>query len=57
MVPEIQNDIDRILCHFEPFPLLAIQKIKNFEKMKNIPANSIILKMCTINHNHMMFGS
>ena len=57
MVPEIQNDIDRILCHFGPFSPLAIQKIKNFEKMKNIPANSIILKMCTINHNHMMFGS
>ena len=30
---------------------------KNFEKMKKIIGDIIILLMCTKNHNHMMYGS
>ena len=29
----------------------------NFEKMKKPPENIIILHMCTINDNHMIYGS
>ena len=28
---------------------------QNFEKMKKIPGDIIILHMCTINENHMMY--
>ena len=30
---------------------------RNFEKMKKIPEDIIILQMCTINDNHMVYGS
>ena len=32
-------------------------KYQNFEKIKIKPADIIILHMCTINGNHMMYGS
>ena len=32
-------------------------KNKNFRKMKKKPGDNIILQMCTINDNHMMYGS
>ena len=32
-------------------------KYQNFEKVKKTPGNVIILHMCTINENHMMYGS
>ena len=30
---------------------------QNFEKMKKARGDTIILHMCTINDNHMMYGS
>ena len=32
-------------------------KNQNFEKMKKTSGDTIILQMCTINENHMMYGS
>ena len=40
--------------HFYP---LNNPENQNFEKMKKIPGDIIILHMCTINQNHMMYGS
>ena len=33
------------------------QESQNFEKLKKPPADIIILHICTINNNHMMYGS
>ena len=30
---------------------------QNFEKMKKVPKNIIILQICTINNSHMIYGS
>ena len=30
---------------------------QNFEKMKKMPGDMIILQMCTINENYMMYSS
>ena len=30
---------------------------QNFEKLKKAPGDNIILKICTINYNHMIYGS
>ena len=30
---------------------------QNFEKMKKTPGDIIILQICTINDNHMIYGS
>ena len=46
-----------ILDHFLRFYLLNNPKNQNFEKMKKAPGDTIILHMCTINDNHMMYGS
>ena len=32
-------------------------KNQNFETMKKVPEDIIILHMCTINESHMMYGS
>ena len=59
MTPEIWNTADRISCHFGPFfALLPPNNLKyqNFEKLEKRPGNIIILHMCTINDNDMMFG-
>ena len=42
-----------IFCPFSP---LATQKIKNL-KLKKTPGDITILHICTINDNHMMYGS
>ena len=42
-----------IFCNFTP---LKTWKIKILKKWEKIPGN-IILHMCTINDNHMMYGS
>ena len=62
MVPEIWSMADRIFCHFGLFSSLCTflpynPKNQNFEKMKKLPRDMIILHMCTINDNHMMYGS
>ena len=60
MVPEIWSMTDRFFCHFgEFFALLPPRNLKdqNFEKTKQKPGDIIILHMCTINDDHMMYGS
>ena len=61
MVPEIWSMTDRTtFCHFGPFFALFPPnnlKNQNFEKMKKPPRDIITLHMCTINENHMMYGS
>ena len=32
-------------------------KNENFEKLRKTPGDIIILHMCTINYNYMMYGS
>ena len=59
-VPEIWHMLDVIIFHFESFfVLLPPNNPKNqkFEKLKKTPGNIIILHKCTINENHMMYGS
>ena len=60
MVSEIWSAMDRIFCHFLSFFALLPPnntENQNFEKMKKTPGYIIILIMCTINDNHMMYGS
>ena len=61
MIPQIWRAMDIIFCHFGPFfallPVYNNPKNQNFEKMKKRPGDIIILHMCTINDNHMMYGS
>ena len=45
------------LGHFLPFYPPNNTKNQNFEKLKKIPADIIILHKCTINDNNMMYGS
>ena len=40
-----------------PLPLSNNSKSQNFEKMKKLAGNIIILDRCTINDNYMMYGS
>ena len=61
MVPEIWIATDRVFVILDCF--LAFYPPKdpenqNFEKIKKItPEDVIILHRCTINDNHMMYGS
>ena len=43
--------------YFLPFYPPNNPKNQNFEKMKKPPGDIITLHMCTINDNHMMYGS
>ena len=43
-----------IVCSFAP---LLIPKIKIWKKCKTKPGDIILLQMCTINQDHMMYGS
>ena len=43
--------------HPPPLPLPKTPKNQEFEKMKKIAEDIIILHMRTINHNHMVCGS
>ena len=51
------TDIFVILHCFLPFYSPNNPENLNFEKMKKIPGDIIILKMCIINDNHMNSGS
>ena len=42
---------------FLPFYPTNNPKYQDFEKLKKTPGDIIILDMCTINYNHMMYGS
>ena len=52
--------MDKTFCnigHLLPFYPTMEQENQNFKKMKKITGDIIILHMCTINENHMMYGS
>ena len=62
VVPEIQSEIDRLFCNFGPFltpnpppPPRDNPRNQSFEKLKNITGDIIIVHMCNINNNHMMY--
>ena len=61
MVPEISSATDIIFCHSRPFfctftsSPVTTWKIKILKKWKN--GDIVILHMCTINDNHMMYSS
>ena len=61
MAPKIPSATDRIFCHFGPsfaiLPPIINQKKQNFGKIRKASGDIIILHMCTINDNHMMYGS
>ena len=61
IVPEIwsmwQTEFFVILDHFLHFYPPNNPKNQNFEKIKKTPEDIIILNKCTINDNHMMYGS
>ena len=60
MVPEIPSVKDRIFGHFGLFFALLPhnnRKNQNFGKIKKTPGDIMILHRCTINNNHMMYGS
>ena len=61
MVPKIWSATDRNFCHFGPFFALIKGfnnlENQNLEKMKKKPGDAIILHMCIINDNHIMYGS
>ena len=60
IVPEISSVTNKIFCHFGhffPFTPLTTWKIKILKKWKRHLGDIIILHKCTINDNHMMFGS
>ena len=52
-----QTEFFVILDHFLPFYPPNNLKNQNFEKMKKLPGDIIILHMCTTNENHMMYVS
>ena len=52
-----QTELFLILDNFLPFYPTNNPENQNFEKMKNKPRYIIILHKCTINENHMMYGS
>ena len=64
MIPEIWSTTDRIFfsfwtifCPFTPPTPSDNPENQNFEKMKIAPGDIIILHKCTINDNHMIYGS
>ena len=60
MVSEIQSETDRVFlllpffCSFTP---LLTKKLKFGKNVKKIPGDIILLHMCTINEDHMIYGS
>ena len=53
-----QTELLVILDHFLPFCLpLTTQKIKILKKIKKTPGDIIILHMCILNDNNMIYGS
>ena len=63
LVPEIWNATDRISYCFGPFfallcpPPQTTPKIKILKNWNKTPGDIIILHMCTINYNDMMYSS
>ena len=61
MVPEIWSVMDRIFLSFWtifwPFYSPNNPNNQNFEKLKKIPEDIIILDKCSKNHDHMLYCS
>ena len=60
MLPEIWSMTVIIFCHFWPFFAFYPTnnpKNQNFEKMKKMHRDFIILDKCTKNHDHMLYCS
>ena len=60
MVPEKRSETDRIFCHFGPFFALLPSndsENQNFETMKKMPGDIILLHMSSITEDHMIYGS
>ena len=64
LVPEIWCPTDNFFSFWRPFVALPPPpsptnnpKNQNFENIKNIPGDIVILHMCTVNENHMIYGS
>ena len=59
MLPEIwmgQTEFCVILDHFCPLTPKNQHK-QNYENIEKTPEDIILLHMCTINEDHMMYGS
>ena len=59
-VSEIRSETNRNFHHFWSFFALSASdnlENQNFKIEKKTPGDIIILHICTINHNHMMYGS
>ena len=57
---DIRHDWQSFLLFWAIFCLLTLlitPKSQNFVKMKKLPRDIIILHLCTINKNHIMYGS
>ena len=52
-----QTEFFVVLGHFLPFNPHNDPKNQNFEKMKKIPGDIILLHMCIINEDHMKYDS
>ena len=52
-----QTEVFVILGHFLPFDPPNNLKNQNFENMKKLPEDIIILHLHTTNDDHMMYGS
>ena len=58
MVAEIWSAMDRSFCHFEPiFVLLPPPNNPKNQTFEKTTDDIIILNMCTINDNYMIYGS
>ena len=56
MLPAIRSATDIIFRHFGPFFAIMTLKIKIRKKYKRKPGDIILLHMCSINEDHMMYG-
>ena len=56
-VLDIQSKTKRVLSHFLPFLPPIDPKIRTYKRMKNIPGHIIFLHVCTVNGDHMIYGS
>ena len=59
IVLEIRSETEFfvILGHFLPYYFSNDQENQNFQKRKKLPGDVILLHMCAINDDHMMYGS
>ena len=46
-----------VFLQFHPLPRPPAKKEQKIEKMKKLAGDIIILHMCTINNNHLIYGS